>query len=542
MKRGLLLTAMLLMLGSACCFAEANISKPAFDMDTNTVQLGGHFGTDANTAVVLIMTKQNVETENTDSLTLSENADFAAVFNTENNGELNISINIPTSYPGGKYYVYMLSETDRLKKDFLYANLADTSVLAEVNSKTSAAELENWLKDNCGRLCVEQEIFAPVSGGASAYLFGLKPSGGFTDVPTLIKVFNVSVAQALIDSGSDVGTVLEEYRSYIGIDWSADYASLDTNVLTKFCELMKKVKLTDGNPADICKHQKILAETLTTADYKELKTVVLGYETELALDKSVYGTLTLGDKVFEKMFRNLAEIAKYEDIAASFKKYSNAQYAEEHLTNPPSGGGGSGAVAPSKVTIDKNNPNENLPQKDIPEDIRGHWAEEYIEELMDKKIVNGFEDGSFRPENRVTRAEFVKLLCAAMGISSSQESNFGDVPQDLWSYQYVSAAAANKIVYGGEDGNFKPDDDVTRQDAAVFVYRTLKAVGKTPENAASGFSDDNSIADYAFEAVGAVKGSGIIQGMEDNSFRPLGSVTRAEAAAMICRLLKYKGI
>ncbi len=170
-------------------------------------------------------------------------------------------------------------------------------------------------------------------------------------------------------------------------------------------------------------------------------------------------------------------------------------------------------------------------------DIENHWAKDSILYLASRDIVEGFGGGVFAPEDKVTRAQFVTMLKNAFGFTSdSSEEVFPDVKKDDWYFDAVMAAYSAGIT-NGSDGKFNPNALVTRQDMAVLAYRAAENAHLTLSPAESElFADDPAISDYAKEAVYSMRASGVINGMTDVTFEPLGSATRAQAAAIIAKL------
>ncbi len=169
------------------------------------------------------------------------------------------------------------------------------------------------------------------------------------------------------------------------------------------------------------------------------------------------------------------------------------------------------------------------------------WAKDSIESLYKKGIVAQSEDKKFRPDDNITREEFVKLLAAALGLSpSGEKSGFSDTADGAWYEPYLSAARAAGIISGNDDGSFGVGSCITRQDMSAMAYRAVCAAGKTLAKtaAAAEFSDAASVSEYAREAVSAMQTGGIISGMGDNTFAPLEYSTRAQAAVIIARLLR----
>ncbi len=169
----------------------------------------------------------------------------------------------------------------------------------------------------------------------------------------------------------------------------------------------------------------------------------------------------------------------------------------------------------------------------------GHWACEAIDYLAKNGIVNGY-DGNFNPENTITRAEFLKLLCVSFNITLGDGTVFDDVSVDSWYAPYITGAAGAGLIMG--DGkNFNPDNSIIRQDAATMVYRFAISAGYQISGAGTPFNDDLSISDYAKDAVYAMNAQGIINGTGNNLFEPASSATRAQAAQIIYKMLKTGG-
>ena len=133
------------------------------------------------------------------------------------------------------------------------------------------------------------------------------------------------------------------------------------------------------------------------------------------------------------------------------------------------------------------------------------------------------------------------MIVLALGIAGGDDSgiNFTDVSNANWDAPFIRAAYAAGIVSGISDTHFGGGDNISRQDMAVIINRALTFVGRSPvNNGAAAFADDFGIADYAKNAVYALRSSGVMQGDENGNFNPTAAANRAEAAKVICALLK----
>lgn len=173
-----------------------------------------------------------------------------------------------------------------------------------------------------------------------------------------------------------------------------------------------------------------------------------------------------------------------------------------------------------------------------------HWARPEVEFLASLRLAGGYPDGSFQPERPVTRAEFVQFLVAAGGFPADEPPppNFADVPADAWFYRPVAAARAAGLVVGEgrpEGSVFRPQDGVTRAEAAVMLTRAAgPAAAHERGRAALDFTDAARIPDWAAGAVAVAREQGLLTGYPDGRFAPAAAVTRAEAAAMVARLIR----
>lgn len=177
----------------------------------------------------------------------------------------------------------------------------------------------------------------------------------------------------------------------------------------------------------------------------------------------------------------------------------------------------------------------SVPAMAAPSDIAGHWAESVITQWQNKGLIQGYEDGTFKPGNTITRAEFVTLMNNAKGFWSEGSINFSDVKNGSWFYSAVARAVAAGYVKGYSDGSFKPNNTITRAEAAVMIANTAKLSAN--EAGAYCFTDIGSIPAWARGSVGAVVAAGYMTGYPDGSFYANASISRAEAVSSLDRML-----
>jgi uncharacterized repeat protein (TIGR02543 family) len=173
-------------------------------------------------------------------------------------------------------------------------------------------------------------------------------------------------------------------------------------------------------------------------------------------------------------------------------------------------------------------------------DMAGHWAADAVRRAAAKGMVAGYPDGTFRPDHPITRAEFTVMLVRALQLEGTGAPlAFKDLDRmGPWAAQAVGLAVQAGIVRGYEDGSFRPDAPITRAEMAVMVARALKLpIG---EHVSTGFADDDAIPPWAKGAVAALRDSGMVTGRGNNEFAPHDKATRAEAVVMLLRMLEAR--
>lgn len=166
-------------------------------------------------------------------------------------------------------------------------------------------------------------------------------------------------------------------------------------------------------------------------------------------------------------------------------------------------------------------------------DIFGHWSEPYVDELYCRGVVSGRSYYSFVPNDNITRAEFLKvaLLNAGYDVSGSAEENFSDVSTADWFYEYVSFGVSEGFIEGYSDGTFKPNSYINRAEALVILMRIAGVDSYAVSQSDIKFSDVNASDWFAYAVVKANQ-QGIVNGYGDGTFGPGNNVSRAEVSSM----------
>lgn len=176
-----------------------------------------------------------------------------------------------------------------------------------------------------------------------------------------------------------------------------------------------------------------------------------------------------------------------------------------------------------------------------PKDIKGHWAQTYIEKAITAGIVAGYKDGRFRPENPVSRAEFAHMINSVLGNTSTATLNFKDVKKSDWYYSDISKAIAAGYASGYSDNTFGPNRYITRQEAAIMLSMVIPSYGSSKSLTA--YPDYNKIASWARPAMERMVGKAYINVYtSDKKLHPTDKMTRAQAATVIVNVMEKEKI
>ncbi|WP_059046958.1 S8 family serine peptidase [Paenibacillus rubinfantis] len=176
--------------------------------------------------------------------------------------------------------------------------------------------------------------------------------------------------------------------------------------------------------------------------------------------------------------------------------------------------------------------------------VKFAWAVDAIEILASKDILAGSVDGSFHPETQVTRAEFVSMLVRALELKAdpkaASQTSFLDVPAGSWYEEAVKIATSKGLISGYANGTFAPDQPITRGEIAVVLAKALEVLGQSAGGGGANhsFADQARIPAWAAEAVAKVTSLGVMNGKAGNRFEAESPTTRAEAAAVVYRIFK----
>lgn len=174
-------------------------------------------------------------------------------------------------------------------------------------------------------------------------------------------------------------------------------------------------------------------------------------------------------------------------------------------------------------------------------DIQGHWAKSWIEKAVDLGFVSGYEDGTFKPDRTVTRAEFSKLINNAIHTEKKANLNFTDVSNKEWFYSEVQKSVASGFFSGYENNTFKPNNPIKREEVAKVISSAI-TTGEADGEGATNLSDYSTIQNWAKPSVNAVYNKGYILGYPGGTYQPTKALTRAEAVKIIYEVIENENI
>lgn len=158
------------------------------------------------------------------------------------------------------------------------------------------------------------------------------------------------------------------------------------------------------------------------------------------------------------------------------------------------------------------------------------WSASFVDRASRMGIVKGYSDGSYRPQAKVTRAEFATMLAHAFALPTASDQSFSDT-QGHWASSAIAALQATGAINGYPDGSFRPNQPVTRAEIVAMLARFTSYV----PGSATAFPD--TAQSWASEPIAAFAAAGIVSGDGKGRFQPSASASRAESVAMIIRLL-----
>ena len=296
-----------------------------------------------------------------------------------------------------------------------------------------------------------------------------------------------------------------------------------------------KIELDEKDVSSVSYAKNGADKTLRSVDY----TTMAEAQKDLAYNEAAVRITNDGAVIWTKILTDFA-------VTYSTPKEPDKEDDDDNGGNRPSGNGnrpsgnsgiGGGTVTeptPGPTTEPSTNP--ETPAVDFT-DIADHWAKAEIEELTELGVISN--DTEFRPEDEIKRSELVSLVVRALEVPVEKYQNeFGDVSSEHWASDYIKTGVVMGLV-SGYDGSFRPDDAITREELAKILVLAYQYKDKEEiTQRESDFADEEEISQWAKEYVDDAVSIGLVNGLDDGRFGPQQKATRAQAAAIIARLLE----
>lgn len=174
---------------------------------------------------------------------------------------------------------------------------------------------------------------------------------------------------------------------------------------------------------------------------------------------------------------------------------------------------------------------------------KGSWYYEGVRYAYENSLMSGTGEGTFSPDLPTSRGMLVTILYRLAGSPAAGSASFTDVAKGQWYADGVAWASANGVVSGYPDGSFRPNDTITREQMAAILYQYARIQGKLDDSRAdlSIFSDLDSLSAYAKEPMSWAVAQGLFSGVSADTLAPGGSTTRAQAAVILTAFSKAQG-
>lgn len=408
----------------------------------------------------------------------------------------------------------------------------ETSALDTVTFSTS--DFEDAFEDETGETLDYVKFSLPSSSKGTLY-YGYSSSSSYTSKVSSSTRYHADSSPYLsrvtfVPNENFCGTVTISYTAY---DDDGD-SDEETVIIT--------VTGSDGGSVEY-ETEKNTPVLLDASDFNASFLDATGYTLS-------YVVFTLPSSSYGRLYYDYSSSSSYgSKVSASTKYYRSSSPKISEITFVPAEDytgavsieytcyRSGGTAYSGELTVEVNDTQAEIePFADVGSGYA--WAETAISYLHENGIAEG-SGGLFYPDRNISRGDFLLMICRAFDLSAASSDNFPDVGVGSYYYDAVAAAKALGIVEGN-GGYFYPEAQLSRQDAAVILARTLEVLGKPLDSATadslSVFSDAGSVSDYAADAMAGLVRAGILYG-SNGALNPKSMITRAEMAVILYRVL-----
>ena len=540
MKRKFLISGMIaIFFISASVYAQELTVDVTRNVENNTVTVESK--SVAEDWISIQIMPQNITPEQIEANTqIGENTVFCATKQADAEGKYVFS----TKLDMGNYMLYVASsETDGVISQAL--RITDAEAYSALIEQLKALELNEFVlkvEENKEILGFDIELYS--KGSVERYYKEYKNNMSTTDYDFNVANFTKSALIESLNDKKDVDVVAYVKKVFADDTELIDFITrhiVSDSANKLFSSYMTGHNIENSDDLLVTAEKAII---LTAVKYPNgnmnIKEIMQAYNDE------ILGLSSISSKagVYNELAGN-----SYNNIPALLQAYNDAVKNQEISSSSESSGGGgtnskkyvnTGAYTSFATTVAGSSVNDKLSIKF--EDLDSvTWAYRDIAELYEKGIISGFSEIEFKPNDSVKREQLIKMIISASGLEeeTAEYCGYSDVALGDWYEKYVSIAKKLNIVSGIGDNLFGVGADITRQDMAVMIYNAMCKNGYTTSGAENNFADKDLCAAYANEAISELSSIGIINGVGDNNFDPKSTATRAQAAVIINRALKY---
>lgn len=475
-------------------------------------------------------------------------------------GSYIVDVPVSAETASGDYQIMLTIEGSRSvdkKISFYYLSRAEQDrILESINVTKTAAALQKEVLDHQKELNIDtEEIYASLASSAKVFekMLTAKEQSAYQSLGEVQQSFRESCAIAAVEEGRTAAEVMERLIKY------KDILSIDPSLAEELDNPQEVGAHVGGRTyAQVSQLQARFLESVCVSAFNQatrgkMEALLRTYQDQLSLPAAYQSAVTEQKNALYKDLESTRNFDSYDNISNYVKNWFTGGNTG-NAGNSGSGGSGGGSVSgissgglsagmtdTSKEHTDQDYTSSALtPATKFTDLATVPWAAEAIEYLANQKVIQGVRADAFEPDRAVTREEFVKILVGAFDVSwSGQVTDFADVDASAWYAPYVFAAAEKGIVQGIDARYFGIDAEISRQDMAVMLYRTLQILEKELQKTVTvqSFADEAQIAEYAKEAVDALCGYGVMNGVSETEFAPEDHATRAMAAKVIYLLM-----
>lgn len=483
------------------------------------------------------------------------------VVNVNKNSEFKTELKFYKPITDGRHLIYLSGDGTAESKSYELWALSDAtkeSLMKKIYESTSAENLQNVLftkediysdgklYDLADRLSFKNNVYKDIyTNNISRVLYSVKSA----DYDDMKKKFKIATAIAALNSDNfndytDDSLIIKR-EFWEESDKAKSIENYYNEILSNTGRKNVLTNVREAHPMTIKDFEMKLAQEVIYNSVYNKNNEYLGTEKTCETIKAIESLtncdfsdfIGLTSQMQNKVITELSQIncSDFSSMLDNLKRLSKS------TGNGGNGGtGSSGKKGGSGISRSDNAvaPIKNVtPEIVYPfDDIKGlDWARDDILKMYNEGIVNGTGDNMFEPKRAVTREEFTKMIVLALYNSEfdfKDEKSYRDVELGQWYSPYIFFGKQNNLINGVGDNRFGIGEYISREDSVVILARAVKAEKTKDEKY---FSDFDNISDYAKDSVQALYEMGIIVGDDLGAFNPKKSLSRAEAAVMICR-------